>query len=59
MRFDYHVIHEDFDVFVHHVVEYGCSHPLISGSGIPKAKWHNPVAVGTPFCYEGYLFFIL
>ena len=50
--FGYHVIHVDFNLFMHHIMEQGQHGSLISSTYILQAEWHNIICISSPMSGE-------
>ena len=54
-----HIIHIDFDLLMHHIMEQGYHGSLVGRTNILQAKWHDIVGVSFPMGGERCLGFVL
>jgi len=54
-----HVIHIDFDLLMHHIMEQGYHGSLVSHTCIFQTEWHDIIGVSSPMGSECHLGFVL
>ena len=57
--FGNHVVHVDFDFFVHHIMEQGYHGSLISSTAILQAELHDIICIGSLMCGKYCISFVL
>ena len=59
VRLGDHIIHIDFDLLMHHIMEQGYHDLLLGRIGILQTEWHGVVGISSQMSVERYLGFVL